>query len=108
MKNRQLKEEALNKAEVLSLLKQNDVRLKNFGVKRIGVFGSFVRNEQCTESDIDFLVEFEKGKKTFRNFIDLAYFLEALFKKRVDLVTTEALSPYIGPHILEEVEYAAV
>jgi len=54
------------------------------------------------------LVEFEKGKKTFRNFIDLAYFLEALFKKRVDLVTTEALSPYIGPHILEEVEYAAV
>jgi hypothetical protein len=50
-------------------------------------------------------VEFESGRKTFDNFIQVAWFLEELFGRRVELVTPEALSPYIGPHILREVEY---
>ena len=50
-------------------------------------------------------MEFEQGKKTFDNFIQLSFLLEDLFKRRVELVTIESLSPYIGPHIMSEVEY---
>ena len=74
-------------------------------MKKLGLFGSFVREEQGVESDVDLLVEFEPGKKTFDNFIQLSFFLEDLFKRRVELVTSESLSPYIGPHIMNEVEY---
>jgi predicted nucleotidyltransferase len=74
-------------------------------VKKIGLFGSFVRKEQSAASDLDLLVEFEQGKKTFDNFMRLSFFLEDLFKRQVELVTIESLSPYIGPHIMNEVEY---
>ncbi len=82
--------------------------LEQFGVKRIGLFGSYVKNQQNEESDLDFLVEFKKGEKTFQNFKDLVYFLEELFKIEVEIVTTEALSPYLKPHIIQEVEYASI
>jgi predicted nucleotidyltransferase len=82
-------------------------RIKALGVKRLGLFGSFVRMQQDRDSDIDVLVEFEPSQKTFDNFIHLAFFLEELFGRRVELVTPEALSPYIGPHIMQEVEYVA-
>jgi predicted nucleotidyltransferase len=82
--------------------------LKQFGVKRWGVFGSFVRGQQSTSSDVDILVEFEQGKKSFDNFMHLAFFLEEQVGRRVELVTPESLSPHIGPHILREVEYASI
>ena len=59
-------------------------------------------------SDVDILVAFEPDQKTFDNFMDLSFFLEDLLGRPVDLVTVEALSPYIGLHILEEVEYVAI
>jgi predicted nucleotidyltransferase len=93
------------KEKTLALIEEHQDRIKALGVKKIGLFGSFVREEQGVESDIDLLVEFEQGKKTFDNFIHLSFFLEDLFKRRVELVTTESLSPYIGPHIISEVEY---
>ncbi len=96
---------ALTKEDILSILQQNRDRLKTYGVKKIGLYGSFVRNEQNTVSDIDFLVEFESGQKTFKNFMGLSFFLEELFGREIELLTKESLSPYIGPHIREEVEY---
>ena len=93
------------KEKTLALIEEHQDRIKALGVKKIGLFGSFVREEQGVKSDIDLLVEFEQGKKTFDNFIHLSFFLEDLFKRRVELVTTESLSPYIGPHIMSEVEY---
>jgi predicted nucleotidyltransferase len=92
--------------EVLLLIEKHKDRIKALGVKRLGLFGSFVQGKQGPQSDIDFLVEFEPGKKTFDNFIQLSFLLEDLFKRRVELVTPESLSPYIGPYILKEVEYA--
>jgi predicted nucleotidyltransferase len=59
-------------------------------------------------SDIDILVAFKPEQKTFENFMNLSFFLEDIFGRSVDLVTVEALSPYIGPHILEEVEYVTI
>lgn len=93
------------KEQILTLLQEQQPELRRLGVKRCGLFGSFVRNESQDQSDVDILVEFEPGKKTFDNYMQLAFFLEDLFSRRVDLVTTESLSPYIGPHILREVEY---
>jgi uncharacterized protein len=96
------------KEQVLSVIHKHGVRVREFGVKRCGVFGSFVREQPTTMSDVDILVEFEAGKKTFDNFINLAFFLEDLLERHVDLVTPESLSPYIGPHILREVEYVSL
>jgi predicted nucleotidyltransferase len=67
-----------------------------------------VRGEQHPDSDIDLLVEFEAGQKTFDAFMELSFLLEEVFQRRIELVTVESLSPYIGPHILKEVEYAAL
>lgn len=93
------------KERALSLIEEHRDRIKALGVRKLGLFGSFVREEQGVESDIDLLVEFEQGKKTFDNFMQLCFFLEDLLKRRVELVTPESLSPYIGPRIMSEVEY---
>ena len=97
-----------SKEELLALINEHQEQIKGFGVRRCGVFGSFLHSKQTAQSDIDVLVEFEPDKKTFDNFMHLALFLEELFGRKVDLVTVESLSPYIGPHILQEVEYAAL
>ena len=94
------------KRDILTVLSKNRVRIRALGVKRLGLFGSFVRGQQKLESDVDLLVEFEHGQKTFDNFMQLAFLLEEILQRRVDLLTPEALSPYIGPYILDEVEYA--
>jgi uncharacterized protein len=97
----------ISKQDILDALRRNLPRLQALGVARIGLFGSFVRGQERPRSDIDLLVEFAPGKKTFDGFMELSFFLEDLLQHRIELVTTEALSPYIGPHILKEVEYAA-
>ena len=95
------------KEQIVDLLRCNESRFRALGVKRLGLFGSFVRGEQRADSDIDILVEFEVRQKTFDRFIALSSLLEELLGRRVDLVTIEALSPHVGPHILSEVEYVA-
>ncbi len=94
-----------SKKDVLEILKDNCARIRALGVNRLGLFGSFVRNQQSKDSDVDVLVEFDANQKTFDNFMDLAFFLEEKLERRVEIVTTEALSQHIGPHILAEVEY---
>lgn len=97
------------KAQVISLLQEYQQELHRFGVKRCGVFGSFARDTAIhDQSDVDILVTFEPDKKTFDNFMNLSFFLEELFGRAVDLITIESLSPYIGPHILNEVEYVSL
>lgn len=75
----------------------------SFGVKEIGIFGSVARGEETDASDIDILVEFGRGHATFRNFMDLIQYLEDLFGRKVDLVTTGGIDPYLRPYIEEEV-----
>ncbi|MFH1861325.1 MAG: nucleotidyltransferase family protein [bacterium] len=95
-----------SKEEIYTLLNRNRNQIRHCGVKRIGLFGSFVRGEQSSESDVDFLVDFHPGEKTFENFIRLAFLLEDLLGRRVELVTSESVSPYLQPYISAEVEYA--
>lgn len=96
------------KAEILALLDKNKTKLRTFGVRQFGLFGSFLYDQATEKSDVDFLVEFEPDKKTFTNFSNLVFFLEELLGRRVEIVTIESLSPHIGPHILREVEHVAV
>jgi len=85
--------------------KMEDIR--KYGVKRIGLFGSYAMGSQKVKSDIDILVEFEKGKKTFDNYMELKFFLENLLNSKVDLVTSESIKPELKPYILNSVIYAA-
>ena len=96
----------LESDEILKKIEENKDQIKKFGVKRIGLFGSCVRGEQKKGSDIDILVEFEKGKKTFDNYMELKFFLEDLFNCKVDLVILESIKPDLKPHILRSVKYA--
>ncbi|VVB91541.1 Nucleotidyltransferase domain protein [uncultured archaeon] len=92
---------------ILTKLEENKYIIKKYGVRRLGLFGSYIRNEQKPTSDIDILVEFEKGKTTFDNYMDLKFFLEDLFKCKVDLVMYNAIKPDLKPYILGSVKYAA-
>lgn len=94
-----------NKEDILLIIKSNQNDIESFGVKRLGLFGSFVRQKQNPESDIDFLVEFYPDKKNFDNFIHLSFLLETLLEHHIELVTPKSLSPYIKPNIMKEVEY---
>jgi len=93
--------------DVWSAIRISQNKIKAFGVKQLGLFGSFARDEQHQDSDIDLLVEFGQDKKTFKNFMQLSFFVENILKRRVELVTTESLSPYIRPYIVKDMEYVA-
>lgn len=94
-----------SKQEILSLLDTHRDSIRDLGVRGLGLFGSFVREQPGRDSDVDLLVEFAPGQKSFDNFMGLSFLLEKLFGRDIELVTYEALSPYLGPHILAEVEY---
>ena len=93
------------KADVIERLQQQQAALRALGVARLGLFGSFVRDEARPDSDVDLLVDFEKGRKTFRGFFEVLDFLESLLGRDVELLTRQGLSKYIGPHILNTTEY---
>lgn len=90
--------------ELMEKHEKNIEDIKKYGVKEIGLFGSYVRNEQKSESDIDILVGFERGKKTFDNYMDLKFFLEDLFNRKIDLVV---IKPDLKQYILGSMKYAA-
>ena len=93
------------KTEIFDILINNKEAIFQYGVLRLGLFGSYSRNEQRKASDIDFIVEFDKDKKTFRNFMNLGFFLDTLFSIKVEIVTPESLSKFMKNRILKETEY---
>lgn len=78
---------------------------KNFHVKELGIFGSYIRGVHDRYSDIDIIVEFEHGHRDFFNYIRLKYYLEKMFRRKVDLVMKKAIKPMLRKRILSEVEY---
>src|SRR5712691_12361149 len=92
----------MNKQQVMNLLSQHRNEIgKRFAVKQLALFGSTVRGEARTDSDIDLLVEFD-GPATFDGYIGLKFYLEDLFGSTVDLVTNKALRPELRPNIEKE------
>ncbi len=96
----------LTKEIIKQRIAKNKSQLSSLGVDLIGLFGSYVRGEQKKGSDIDILISFKKDNETFNNFMEITYFLDELFRnEKVEIVTKNGLSPYIGEQILKEVEY---
>ncbi|MDD4447884.1 MAG: nucleotidyltransferase family protein [Methanothrix sp.] len=91
--------------EIIDLIRShaNDIKTL-FCVRRIGIFGSFARGEQKESSDVDILVEFEKP--TFKNFMNLSFYLEDLLGREVDLVTVKGLHPRILPYVEKDVVWS--
>jgi uncharacterized protein len=90
--------------EAIRLLKAADPRIRELGVGRLALFGSVLRGDAGANSDVDLLVEFGPGAKSFDRFLALSDLLEEVLGRPVELVTREALSPFIGPWLLSEAE----
>ena len=95
----------MGKQEIINIIRNSKPEIEaRYGVMRMGLFGSYVREQQRKRSDIDILVSFDRDIDLFE-FIDLREFLEVRLHHKVDLVMEKALNPAIGKRILSEVEY---
>lgn len=89
-------------AEIIDLLASRRAELtRQFGVRRLALFGSVARGEATPASDVDVLVEFD-GAATSRRYFGLQFYIEDLLGRPVDLVTTKALRAELRPAIEAE------
>jgi uncharacterized protein len=97
----------LNKNEILSFLQEHIHDLKTeYKISKIGIFGSFARNEENDNSDIDILLEFESGTENiYEKKIKLKEYLSANFNRDVDLCREKYIKPYIRDYLANEVIY---
>lgn len=95
---------ALTREQAMECLLASEPEIRALGVSRLALFGSIARGDARPDSDVDLLVQFVPGAKTFQHFLDLSELLEARLRHPVELVTMEALSPFLGPRILAEAE----
>src|ERR1700690_4248306 len=91
--------------DVRSNLETHKDIIKKFGIKRIGIFGSVARNEERPDSDIDLLLDFEPGEKTYRNFYNSSSFLESLFSRPIDVTTPQAINSRLNKYIDKDITY---
>jgi uncharacterized protein len=95
---------SISRQQAVDLLAASESEIRALGVARLSLFGSVLRGDARPDSDVDLLVQFSPGAKTFDRFLALSELLESCLGRRVELVTTEALSPFIGPRILAEAQ----
>ena len=94
------------KEHIIENLKTLKPALSKLGVQNIGLFGSYLRNEQSDKSDIDLLIDFDPEKETFDNFMAVYDMFERIFmNEKVEVVTKNGLSKHIGPKILKDILY---
>lgn len=94
------------KESILKALSSRKNEFLKLGIKNVGLFGSYSRNEQVANSDIDVLIDFNPEAENFDNFMAVYDVIQQLFKdKKIEVVTVNGLSPYMGPSILKEVQY---
>lgn len=93
---------AITRAEVASFITNAEAEILRLGVRRLALFGSVQRDDARADSDVDLLVEFAPGMKSYDRFVALAELLERLLSRPVELVTTESLSPFLKSYILAE------
>jgi predicted nucleotidyltransferase len=96
----------MDASEIERKLEERKAYMKGvFHIREIGLFGSYIRGEQTASSDIDVLVEFEKGHKDFFNYMRFKFYLERLLGRNVDLVIKNAVKLRLRKRIFSEVEY---
>ena len=90
--------------EIESILSDHKRGLRErFKVKEIGIFGSYARNEQTEDSDVDILVEFEEPIGL--EFVHLAELLESILEMKVDLVSRGAIKPNRWRYVEQDLIY---
>ena len=92
-----------SRRDIFNLLEKHRDEIKSFGVRELGIFGSFAREEQTDKSDVDVLVEMDS--RTFDAYMNLLFFLEDLFDRKVDLVVKDTIKPIIRNRVLREAIY---
>jgi uncharacterized protein len=92
----------LNREKIQDHLRAYRDELDSLGVESLYLFGSVARLDANSKSDIDFMVTYRQGMKTFDHYMDLLFLLEDLFHIKIDLVTTESLSPSLKKYIGNE------
>jgi predicted nucleotidyltransferase len=96
------------KQQLIQVLQANADVIRSFGVEKLAVFGSFRHDKATEKSDVDFLVDFLPNKKTYDNLFYLYEFLIQKTGRKVEVLTRQGLSKYIGPHILKDLEDVAL
>ena len=96
----------MNKEQAIKILEENREELsKIFGVRKIGLFGSIVRDQQSMTSDIDIVIEIEREKKQLHNFLSLRRYIEQKLGRTVDLGIESAVKPVVRKAIAKEIVY---
>ncbi|MBU0469920.1 MAG: nucleotidyltransferase family protein [Nanoarchaeota archaeon] len=95
----------LTQKSIIKELEAHKEDICKYDVKKIALFGSYLKGKQHQKSDIDFLVSF--SKPSFDNYMELKFLLEKIFKKKIDLVTEKSLKPALK-YVKEEAIYAKV
>lgn len=93
---------------VKQTLEDQKSTIQQFGIKNIGVYGSIARNEQTELSDIDLLLDFIPGKKTYKNYSSSIDFLRSLFSRPVDATTPQAIPQRLMPYIQKDITYVKI
>ena len=92
--------------DVVAYLKNNKrFFYERFGVTRMGIFGSFTRDEQTFSSDIDMVVEIEKSRKNIHSFLQIKRFLEKELTRKIDLGFEHSLKPIVREKIKGQIIY---
>ena len=96
----------LTAQEILDKLNEHAAALREMGVLRVGLFGSYARGEARTNSDIDLLVNLKEDLSLYKGYMPIKHYLEDLFSREVDLVEEQTLKEHLRPAVMEEVIYA--
>ena len=97
-----------SRSEIFSILDSLKETLREMGVMRLGLFGSFARGENTSRSDVDVIVTFLPGYKNYDNFYSLAELLEKHFGRKVEILTEESVSPHVRREIGKDIGYYEV
>jgi uncharacterized protein len=94
----------LNYEQAVQRISGCESQVRGLGVTLLALFGSVLRGNVSPQSDVDFLVQFAPGARSYDRFLALSELLEAELGRPVEPVTVEALSPFIGPRILADAQ----
>jgi predicted nucleotidyltransferase len=97
----------MNRQTALEILRRSEAALRERGVRRAALFGSLARGDDRADSDIDIMVEIDPDAPLgVYDYVDLKEYIASLFDGRVDVVSRDALKPYVRPAATADAVYA--
>jgi uncharacterized protein len=97
----------MDRKEILRIIETKKPDIKKLGVKKLVLIGSFANDCQTEQSDVDFIVQFKKGRGLFKDYSNLYNLLEASLKRNIDLIKDPLLRDEIRESIMGGKVYEA-